>query len=145
MKERPLRTTVIGSYPFPGWLEHASAHLDAFGPDDIAEIQDDAVLESRIAEFIGKVDVKVDDLNSGKFAPARVSVTTTAGTTLEAQLENVPGTLANPLSDEQIAAKFRDCAAFGLQPREPAEADALAATLSAMEKRDDLDGLLTRS
>ncbi len=111
----------------------------------IAEIQDDAVLESRIAEFIGKVDVKVDDLNSGKFAPASVSVTTTAGTTLEAQLENVPGTLANPLSDEQIAAKFRDCAAFGLQPREPAEADALAATLSAMEKRDDLDGLLKRS
>ena len=44
MKERPLRTTVIGSYPFPSWLEHASAHLDAFGPDDIAEIQDDAVV-----------------------------------------------------------------------------------------------------
>ena len=25
MKERPLRTTVIGSYPFPGWLEFACA------------------------------------------------------------------------------------------------------------------------
>ena len=44
MKERPLRTTVIGSYPFPSWLEHASAHLDAFSPDDIAEIQDAAVV-----------------------------------------------------------------------------------------------------
>ena len=23
MKEHPLRTTVVGSYPFPGWLEMA--------------------------------------------------------------------------------------------------------------------------
>lgn len=38
-----MRTTVIGSYPFPGWLEFASAHLDQFGPDDIREMQDDAV------------------------------------------------------------------------------------------------------
>ncbi len=43
MRDRPLRTTVIGSYPFPGWLELASAHLDALGPDDLAEVQDDAV------------------------------------------------------------------------------------------------------
>lgn len=43
MKERPLRTTVIGSYPFPGWLEFASAHLDRFGPADLEEMLDDAV------------------------------------------------------------------------------------------------------
>ena len=43
-EEQPLRTTVIGSYPFPSWLEHAAEHLDAFGPDDIAEMQDDAVV-----------------------------------------------------------------------------------------------------
>jgi 5-methyltetrahydropteroyltriglutamate--homocysteine methyltransferase len=44
MKQRPLRTTVIGSYPFPGWLEYASHHLDQFGKDDLAEMQDDAVI-----------------------------------------------------------------------------------------------------
>ena len=43
MKQRPLRTTVIGSYPFPGWLEFASSHLVEFGPDDMAEMLDDAV------------------------------------------------------------------------------------------------------
>jgi len=43
MKQRPLRTTVIGSYPFPGWLEFISARLDEFGSDDIAELLDDAV------------------------------------------------------------------------------------------------------
>ena len=40
---RPLRTTVIGSYPFPAWLEFASSHLDAFGADDLSEMLDDAV------------------------------------------------------------------------------------------------------
>ena len=37
MKERPLRTTVIGSYPFPGWLEFACQHLDQFGDADRAK------------------------------------------------------------------------------------------------------------
>ena len=39
----PIRTTVVGSYPFPGWLEYASRHLEDFGPADIEELIDDAV------------------------------------------------------------------------------------------------------
>ncbi|MDP6699697.1 MAG: methionine synthase, partial [Candidatus Latescibacteria bacterium] len=60
MKERPLRTTVIGSYPFPSWLEHASAHLDAFGPDDIVEIQDDAVVAALGDQLRAGLDVVTD-------------------------------------------------------------------------------------
>lgn len=43
MNERPLRTTVIGSYPFPAWLEFACQHLDQFGSADRDELVDDAV------------------------------------------------------------------------------------------------------
>jgi 5-methyltetrahydropteroyltriglutamate--homocysteine methyltransferase len=43
MKEQPLRTTVIGSYPFPAWLEFACQHLPQFGEADRAELIDDAV------------------------------------------------------------------------------------------------------
>ena len=60
MRERPLRTTVIGSYPFPSWLEHASAHLDAFGPDDVAEIQDDAVVAALGDQLRAGLDVVTD-------------------------------------------------------------------------------------
>ena len=60
MKKRPLRTTVIGSYPFPSWLEHASAHLDAFGPDDIAEMQDDAVVAALGDQVRSGLDVVTD-------------------------------------------------------------------------------------
>lgn len=44
MEPRTLRTTVIGSYPFPSWLEFASLHLDQFGSDEIRELQEDAVI-----------------------------------------------------------------------------------------------------
>lgn len=43
MQPIPLRTTVIGSYPLPGWLELASEQLGRFGPADLLELQEDAV------------------------------------------------------------------------------------------------------
>ena len=60
MNERPLRTTVIGSYPFPGWLEFASAHLDQFGPDDVAEMLDDAVRVAIADQMAAGLDVITD-------------------------------------------------------------------------------------
>lgn len=44
MQPKAIRTTVIGSYPFPGWLELASGQLEKFGADDLRELQDDAVV-----------------------------------------------------------------------------------------------------
>jgi 5-methyltetrahydropteroyltriglutamate--homocysteine methyltransferase len=60
MTQHPLRTTVIGSYPFPGWLEHACQHLDHFGPDDIAEMQDDAVIAALHDQLSAGLDVVTD-------------------------------------------------------------------------------------
>lgn len=60
MKERPLRTTVIGSYPFPGWLEFATQNLDRFGPDDREELVDDAVAVALQDQLAAGVDVVTD-------------------------------------------------------------------------------------
>jgi 5-methyltetrahydropteroyltriglutamate--homocysteine methyltransferase len=60
VKERPLRTTVVGSYPFPGWLEHASSHLEDFGPDDVAELVDDAVIGAIHDQVEAGLDVITD-------------------------------------------------------------------------------------
>jgi 5-methyltetrahydropteroyltriglutamate--homocysteine methyltransferase len=56
----PLRTTVVGSYPFPGWLEFAAAHLSEFGPADIAEAQDDAVVAALHDQLAAGLDVVTD-------------------------------------------------------------------------------------
>ena len=60
MQPRPLRTTVIGSYPFPGWLEFASTHLDQFGADDVAELIDDAVVCAIHDQVAAGLDVITD-------------------------------------------------------------------------------------
>jgi 5-methyltetrahydropteroyltriglutamate--homocysteine methyltransferase len=62
MKSQPLRTTVIGSYPFPSWLEFACEHLDRFGESDRAELVDDAV---RIA-VRDQLDAGLDVITDGE-------------------------------------------------------------------------------
>jgi 5-methyltetrahydropteroyltriglutamate--homocysteine methyltransferase len=60
MKENPLRTSVIGSYPFPGWLEFCCQHLDQFGDADRAEVQDDAVVAAIHDQLAARLDVITD-------------------------------------------------------------------------------------
>jgi 5-methyltetrahydropteroyltriglutamate--homocysteine methyltransferase len=60
MIERPLRTSVIGSYPLPGWLEFAAAHLGEFGPADVCEIQDDATVAAVRDQVAAGLDVITD-------------------------------------------------------------------------------------
>jgi 5-methyltetrahydropteroyltriglutamate--homocysteine methyltransferase len=60
MQPKPLRTTVIGSYPFPAWLEYASNHLDDFGAADVAEMVDDAVVAAIQDQVSAGLDVITD-------------------------------------------------------------------------------------
>jgi 5-methyltetrahydropteroyltriglutamate--homocysteine methyltransferase len=58
--EQPLRTTVIGSYPFPAWLEFAMQDLDAFGDGEIAQLQEDAVILAIHDQMQSGLDVITD-------------------------------------------------------------------------------------
>jgi 5-methyltetrahydropteroyltriglutamate--homocysteine methyltransferase len=60
MQEQPIRTTVVGSYPFPGWLLFASEHLPAFGKADIAEMIEDAVIAAVHDQIGAGLDVISD-------------------------------------------------------------------------------------
>ena len=60
MKEQPLRTTVIGSYPFPGWLEFACQNLEEFGENDREEMIEDAVVAAVHDQSSAGLDVISD-------------------------------------------------------------------------------------
>lgn len=60
MQSHPIRTTVIGSYPFPGWLLFASENLDQFGSADIDEMIDDAVVAAIHDQVSAGLDVITD-------------------------------------------------------------------------------------
>lgn len=60
MQPKPIRTTVIGSYPFPGWLEFASQNLNQFGASDIEEMIEDAVIAAVHDQVAAGLDVITD-------------------------------------------------------------------------------------
>lgn len=60
MESCPLRSSVVGSYPFPGWLEFASQSLDRFGPKDVEELQEDAVIAAVHDQLEAGLDVITD-------------------------------------------------------------------------------------
>jgi len=60
MTHQPLRTTVIGSYPFPGWLEYAVWNLDKFGSADREELIEDAVIVALHDQLAAGLDVVTD-------------------------------------------------------------------------------------
>ncbi len=57
---KAIRTTVVGSYPFPGWLEFATKNLHQFGAADINEMIEDAVIAAIHDQVTAGLDVITD-------------------------------------------------------------------------------------
>lgn len=51
---------MVGSWPFPSWLEFASENLDKFGPADLNEIIEDAVVNAIHDQVSAGLDVITD-------------------------------------------------------------------------------------
>jgi 5-methyltetrahydropteroyltriglutamate--homocysteine methyltransferase len=60
MQPIPIKTTVVGSWPFPSWLEFASENLDKFGAADINEMIEDAVVNAIHDQVTAGLDVITD-------------------------------------------------------------------------------------
>jgi len=56
----PIVTTVVGSYPIPGWLELSGTQLAAFGPTHLTELWDDAVTVAVADQLHAGLDVITD-------------------------------------------------------------------------------------
>jgi 5-methyltetrahydropteroyltriglutamate--homocysteine methyltransferase len=61
-----ITTTVIGSYPFPGWLELVSGRTGEMGPDDLEEAARDATLAAIMDQVRAGLDV-ISDGEQGRF------------------------------------------------------------------------------
>ncbi len=60
MEPSLLRTTVVGSYPFPSWLHHAVDRWNVFGSADQQEIIEDAVTVAIMDQIGAGLDVITD-------------------------------------------------------------------------------------
>ena len=57
---------MIGSYPFPGWLELCASRTDELGPDDAEEAARDATLVAILDQVRAGLDV-ISDGEQGRF------------------------------------------------------------------------------
>lgn len=60
MPHEPVVTTVVGSYPIPGWFEYGLDHLTDFGKRDREEMLDDAVTVAIRDQIEAGLDVITD-------------------------------------------------------------------------------------
>ncbi|MGE0873113.1 MAG: MmgE/PrpD family protein [Burkholderiales bacterium] len=104
----------------------------------VADIQRDAVLDPKLGALAGKVASSADDANKGKFAPARIAVTTARHGRVERDAPFVPGAPEHPLSDEEHRAKVLDCLAVGARPLDAGAAARLIERVDGIGRVTDM-------
>jgi len=119
-------------------IEFCLAAVLREGTPGVAEFTDGYVTAPETKEAIQKVNREFEpNLFGGEFAGygARVVVKLADGRTLEAEERRAPGSPSNPISEERLAEKFRDCVG-------PVLSDDDAETLREMIHRLDEEGTL---
>jgi 2-methylcitrate dehydratase PrpD len=106
----------------------------------VKEYSDACVNDPAVLALRAKVSAE-DDASIPADA-AVVSLRTTSGDLRSAHIAHARGSLARPLSDRELEAKFRDLAAYGAPG---IEADRLIPQLWVVERIDDIgEGILRR-
>ena len=142
MKPRPLRTTVIGSYPFPGWLEFASSISTDFGPDDVAEMQDDAVIARRARPGGGRARRRSPTASRrGSTSTSRSTATSRASSSRARRR----GASARPAHDQRGRHAVIGELARAARPRRRRGVRAAAAAVARTRRRRDAEGECARA
>lgn len=84
------------------------------GPLGLDDFTDEAVLDPEVCALMERIEVVVDDRHrDGTQYPASVEVRTRAGRVVEHTVELARGKNANPLTEEELRAKFEGCVGPG--------------------------------
>ena len=107
----------------------------------VPEIRDDAVCDPAVAALIPHIKVVVDEANSGTFAPVRLAIRMKDGRQFQRQVDEIPGTPENPMTEAELLEKFHACTALGVAPMTEAASVELARRIAALEESDDVSTL----
>jgi 2-methylcitrate dehydratase PrpD len=109
-------------------LKHRSVAIAHFLPDNL---NDPEVLATA-----RKVRFELDPA-LGPFS-SRVNIKTKDGKLYQSAVDILRGSIGNPMSTAELAAKFRDCARYSKKPLEPSAVDRLIERLLSLEKVKDI-------
>jgi 2-methylcitrate dehydratase PrpD len=105
---------------------------------DLRSFQQSAISDPAVVALAAKVRA-VDDpaIDPTAIEPARVTVTLNDGRIVEVKSDTVKGSPQEPMSEDELLAKFRDCLDFGVGATR-ASADKLADALMNLDKATDV-------
>ena len=104
----------------------------------LAEIRADAARDPAIAAHIGKVAVRVDEMQTGTRGPVTVRMRTKNHGEISCRIEDVPGTPGVPLPEAEIDEKFRECFGLGVRPLDRDKCAMLMARVREVERVTDM-------
>lgn len=127
-------------------LRYCVAAALHFGKLGYGQFEGESLHDSRLRELMTSIDVRTaDDLpDNGEF-PAEVEIEMVDGRKHRQRCEVPPGGSTRPLTDAQVAAKFRDCAAVALDATAAERALSMIGELETLPNVAELCELLEGS
>jgi 2-methylcitrate dehydratase PrpD len=121
-------------------LQYSAAAMIVHGRCGVTTYADGAIRDPEVLKLAERVRYEVKDYPSYPAAfPGGVRIRMTDGRTLEADLPHQRGGPENPMTADEVRAKYRENAALALDDE---AVEALEAAILALEERDDLRAAL---
>ena len=121
-------------------LQYSAAAMLVHGRCGVTTYTPDAIHDPHVLDLARRVRYEVKDYPTYPAAfPGGVRITTRDGRTLEADLSHQRGGPENPMSADEVRAKFRENAALAL---DDAGVEALEEAILTLEDQDDLHSVL---
>jgi 2-methylcitrate dehydratase PrpD len=112
---------------------------------DLNTYRRSAIREPHIAALAGMIRITSDpSIEPTAIEPASVKVTLKSGRIVEASSDTIKGSPQEPMTADELQAKFRSCLRFGLAA-DDAEADRLAATIANLDTSDDIGSAIVEA
>ena len=125
-------------------LEFCSALSFLEGKVTLAQFTDEKVSGSAIQDLISKTKIIINtEVPNESFSPVKILVKLKDGKSLSHKVEAAKGEPKNPLSQEELFAKFRDCASVALAPKEIGGVLGLLSNLESLQDITPLMEILT--
>ena len=121
-------------------LQYSTAAMLVHGQVGVKSYTDEAIADPRVLDLARKVRYETKEYATYPAAfPGGVRIRTRDGRTLEADFPYQRGGPENPMSPDEVRAKFRENASLALSDE---AVEALEETILALEERQDVRGLL---
>ncbi len=132
--KRAPRTIVDAQFSLPYTIATALVR----GKVTLEDFTPESIKRENILEVARKVTGQLDDnLTRHGVSPGRVTIVMNDGTEYSEFVEDWLGSIGNPMTFDDCAKKFRECAPFALKPLPPDRVEQIIELIRNLEKLDD--------